>query len=103
MQPTELRVTNEGTVLEILWDDGARQSLSAAWLRTQSRGAPDVRARADGRSVEAEPDISMTGIDPVGRYAINIKFSDGYDRGIYPWSMLRDLNTQEETRGTQNG
>ena len=26
---------------------------------------------------------------PDGVYAINITFSDGYAKGIYPWDMLR--------------
>lgn len=103
MQPTELRVTDEGTILEILWDDGARQALSAALLRRESRGSSEVRTRADGGTIDVADDVSMTGIDPVGRYAINIKFSDGHDRGIYPWSMLRDLDNQEMQRGNQNG
>ncbi len=27
----------------------------------------------------------------VGGHALNIAFSDGHDRGIYPWSYLREL------------
>ncbi len=103
MLPTELRVTDEGATLEILWDDGARQALSAALLRRESRGSSEVRTRADGGTVAVADDIAMIGVDPVGRYAINIKFSDGHDRGIYPWSMLRGLENQEMQRGNQNG
>ncbi len=27
----------------------------------------------------------------VGNYAINIAFSDGHDRGIYPWALLQEF------------
>lgn len=94
MKPTELRVKDAGKALEILWADGVSQTLSAASLRNEGRSAGDVRSRVDGRAVDAADDIAMTGIDPVGHYAINIKFSDGNDRGIYPWSLLRDMSAQ---------
>jgi prepilin-type processing-associated H-X9-DG protein len=28
----------------------------------------------------------------VGSYGVNIAFSDGHDRGIYPWSYLAQLS-----------
>jgi len=28
---------------------------------------------------------------PIGDYAVNIAFSDGHNRGIYPWPYLRLL------------
>jgi DUF971 family protein len=36
----------------------------------------------------------LAGIDalPIGRYAIQLHFSDGHDRGIYPWAYLRELS-----------
>ncbi|RUW64645.1 gamma-butyrobetaine hydroxylase-like domain-containing protein, partial [Mesorhizobium sp. M4B.F.Ca.ET.049.02.1.2] len=27
----------------------------------------------------------------IGSYAIRLVFSDGHDRGIYPWSYLREI------------
>jgi prepilin-type processing-associated H-X9-DG protein len=41
----------------------------------------------------AEPpaDLTITGLASVGRYAVNLAFSDGHARGIYPWAYLREL------------
>jgi prepilin-type processing-associated H-X9-DG protein len=33
----------------------------------------------------------VTQIDPLGGYAVNLGFSDGHARGIFPWVYLRDL------------
>ena len=35
-------------------------------------------------------------IELVGSYAINIAFSDGHDRGIYPWAYLREIAIEAE-------
>jgi DUF971 family protein len=35
--------------------------------------------------------VAIAEVRPVGGYAINIAFSDGHDRGIYPWSFLAQL------------
>ena len=36
---------------------------------------------------------AVTAVAPIGDYAINIAFSDGHARGIYPWSYLLELGT----------
>jgi prepilin-type processing-associated H-X9-DG protein len=33
----------------------------------------------------------ITTIEPIGGYAVNIAFSDGHARGIYPWVLLKEL------------
>jgi DUF971 family protein len=35
--------------------------------------------------------VAIAEVRPVGGYAINIAFSDGHDRGIYPWRFLARL------------
>ncbi len=35
--------------------------------------------------------LSATAIEPVGNYAIRIRFSDGHASGIYSWSYLREI------------
>jgi DUF971 family protein len=36
-------------------------------------------------------DIDIAGIEPVGNYAIRIKFDDLHDTGIYTWRYLYGL------------
>ena len=40
---------------------------------------------------EVPADVAPRGIQPVGRYAIQISWSDGHDTGIYPFERLRGL------------
>ena len=89
MQPTGITVPADRSSLEITWPDGLRQSLSAPTLRQMSRSARSESARLKGWDVPADEDLTITGVEAVGVYAINIVFSDGYAKGIYPWEMLR--------------
>lgn len=36
--------------------------------------------------------VLLTRVDPIGQYALQLKFSDGHDRGIYPWALLHELS-----------
>jgi DUF971 family protein len=56
-----------------------------------------VRARVDGWAVRAGPDLTIVDVRPVGHYAVNLVFSDGHDRGIYPWVYLREIAGEEIT------
>ena len=41
----------------------------------------------------AIPTDGATPVDaqPVGHYALQLRFGDGHERGIYPWALLRTL------------
>ncbi|MEY9183599.1 DUF971 family protein [Bradyrhizobium sp. USDA 326] len=65
-------------------------SVSAETLRLSCKCAHCTRARFDGRFPEAFPGIAITEIGDLG-YGLNISFSDGHNRGIYPKSYLLSL------------
>lgn len=46
--------------------------------------------RLRGREVQADADIRVIAVRPMG-YGVQLVFSDGHDRGIYPWSLLAEL------------
>ena len=91
MRPLGLSLTKGGGALEILWEDGASTALPARLLRASCRSAPALRARLEGRQAEPAADLTITAVASVGRYAVNLAFSDGHARGIYPWAYLREL------------
>jgi DUF971 family protein len=95
MLPERLIIRDEGAVLRIVWRDGHQDEITAAFLRQESRSAGSVRAKVDNR-VSARGDVKIEFIDPVGSYAVNIAFSDGEHRGIYPWSYLAELAAREK-------
>jgi DUF971 family protein len=89
--PQELKLRNDRRMLSVTWDDGRTDELSAALLRRSSRAASAVRAAIDDAPTSVAEDIRLTDIQPIGAYAVQLSFSDGHDRGIYPWVYLRDL------------
>jgi DUF971 family protein len=88
MTPTEIRLNHDRSHVSITWDDGTTTGYSAALLRERSRDANSVRIAVDGWTVPAARSIVITGIEPIGRYGLRFAFSDGHDRGIFPWSYL---------------
>jgi DUF971 family protein len=91
-QPTELRLRDGGRTLEIDWDDGRASRLSAPRLRDACRCAGCTRAGVDGRAAPADAAITIVAVDPVGGYGVNLGFSDGHARGIFPWRYLREID-----------
>ena len=69
-------------------DDALR--VSAETLRLSCKCAHCTRARFDGRFPETFPGIAITDIGDLG-YGLNISFSDGHNRGIYPKPYLLSL------------
>jgi len=65
-------------------------SLPAEQLRLSCKCAHCTRARFDGRFPDAFPGIAIIEIGDLG-YGLNISFSDGHNRGIYPKAYLLSL------------
>lgn len=80
--------------LAIDWADGAASVYPVRELRLACGCAACVdewtgEGRLDPERVPA--DVHPLRIEPVGRYAIQIHWSDGHDTGIYPFRRLRGL------------
>lgn len=89
--PREIRLTDARRCLDVIWEDGTASRLSASTLRGHSRSADAVRADIDAVLHAPPADLSIAEIVPIGAYAVNLVFSDGHRRGIYPWPYLRAL------------
>ena len=91
---TDLRQQG-ATSLAISWLDGAQTVIEVRDLRLACACAHCVdewtgENRLDPGSVP--DDVHPTQIEAVGRYAIQIQWSDGHDSGIYPYVRLRALS-----------
>ena len=40
--------------------------------------------------------VTLDGLDPVGNYAVQPRFSDGHDSGIFSWDYLYFLGDQQD-------
>jgi DUF971 family protein len=96
--PSELRVKRAARVLEIDFDDGARFSLPAEFLRVMTPSAEDRgHGAGPGRTVAGKKNVGIEAVTPIGRYAVRIAFSDGHDTGLYSWDELYRLG-RDQTR-----
>lgn len=91
MQPESLSNNSTTGILEIRWQDGSMQQLSNAFLRANCRCA-DCKSLSNERLAMAETDTRITEIIPVGSYGVQLIFSDGHQRGIFPWTYLKHLS-----------
>ena len=84
-------VPEDGAAL-VMTDGGAEpRSLHAAALRMACRCAHCTRARIDGKFPATFAGVTIEGLTAMGHYGVNVAFSDGHARGIYPWSYLSEL------------
>lgn len=95
--PSEIRLRRAERCLEVCFEDGARFSLPAEFLRVKSPSA-EVRghgARDPGRVVAGCRQVAITAVEPVGRYAVRLIFDDGHESGLYSWSTLYALGQRQ--------
>jgi DUF971 family protein len=91
--------------IRIDWRDGRHSEYTLAWLRdncpcascTGAHGAQPQRtshsAPQPANPFEMyRPALKMLEVKPVGNYAIQIKWSDGHQSGIYSWEHLRSID-----------
>jgi DUF971 family protein len=94
--PVELRVRASARVLEIDFDDGASFSIPAELLRVESPSA-EVQGHGSGgkKVVPGKRTVGIRAAQPVGRYAVRLVFDDGHDTGLFTWSYLRKMGTEQ--------
>jgi DUF971 family protein len=92
-RPTDLAFDAGGALL-VRWDDGKESRFEPKWLRGRCPCAECVEEWSGKRMVgEAQiPDgVKPGGMHQVGRYAMQIEWSDGHSTGIYSWDYLLKL------------
>jgi DUF971 family protein len=92
VQP-DFQISADARQLTLSTPDGRSLAVSAATLWAHCPSAFSRRARIDGRQGNPPVDLTIVRIAAIGNYAANIAFSDGRDRGIYPWHLLEELAT----------
>lgn len=95
--PTDITLHQRSRVLELHFEDGVEARLPFEFLRVYSPSA-EVRGHGVGQEVlqTGKREVTVTGIEPVGNYAVKLTFSDGHDSGIYSWDYLHLLARQHE-------
>ncbi len=80
--------------VQILWKDGHESVYTSFALRTGCRCAlcvDEISGNQRLREESISKGVHPRSIDPVGRYAISFRWSDGHSTGIYTFEHLREL------------
>jgi len=95
--PKALTVHSQSRVLEVSFADGAEFRIPFELMRVYSPSA-DVQGHGPGQEVlqTGKRDVLLTGLEPVGNYAVQPTFSDGHDTGIYSWDYLYFLGSKQD-------
>ena len=95
--PTEIRYKKDEKVLEVDFDDGAKFRFPAELLRVESPSA-EVQGHGPNQKqlVAGRRHVGIMAVEPVGNYAVRIRFDDMHDTGIYSWQYLHELGRKQD-------
>lgn len=96
--PVEIRLKSAEKLLEIDFDNGVSFRYPAEFLRVHSPSA-EVKGHGPGQRVivGGRRHVGILAVEPVGNYAVRIKFDDLHDTGIYSWAYLYELGERQES------
>jgi DUF971 family protein len=101
-QPTKLELAAPDR-LRIAWSDGMvreyavrelREKCPCATCREQRNAPPPPTTALPILSAAETAPLRIAAMNPVGRYAYGIGFSDGHDTGIFTLESLRELGAE---------
>lgn len=88
---TDVRYISAEKRLEVVFENGKSFSFTAEFLRVES---PSAEVQGHGPSqktlVPGRRHVGIIGIEPVGTYALRLKFDDLHDTGLYSWEWFYD-------------
>jgi DUF971 family protein len=93
IEPREIKQEGEAG-LRITWADDCVCSYRAAELRRACPCAQCVNEWTGQRVLKPETvsgELTIADVSIVGRYALNFRWSDGHETGIYSFRYLREL------------
>ena len=95
--PEEIRLSKAKDSLFVKFDNGYDTTLTAELLRVESPSA-EVQGHGSGQKTTpaGKANVTIAAIEPVGNYAIRIRFSDGHDTGLFSWDILYDYGHRQQ-------
>lgn len=95
--PEEITVHSQSRVLEVRFSDGACFRIPFELMRVYSPSA-EVQGHGPGQETlqTGKRHVELEALDPVGNYAVQPRFSDGHDTGIFSWDYLYFLGSQHD-------
>ena len=96
-QPTQITVHEQSRQLEVGFSDGQTFRIPFELMRVYSPSA-EVQGHGPGQEVlqTGKRHVVIESIEPVGHYAVQPRFSDGHDSGIFTWEYLYRLGAEQD-------
>lgn len=94
IEPIKIVEENDREI-SITWSDDAETSFFAPELRRACPCASCVNEWTGEKMLKDESipdDLTFSNFNVVGRYALNFRFSDGHDTGIFTYKFLREMS-----------
>lgn len=97
-RPSGIILHRASHLLEVSFDTGEVFRLPCEYLRTHSPSA-EVQGHGPGQRVlvAGKREVTIDAIEPVGHYAVLLRFSDGHRTGIFSWTVLHELGRNQES------
>ncbi len=98
-RPTAITLHRVSRLLEVAFDDGQTFRLPAEYLRVESPSA-EVQGHSPDQKVlvAGKRGVAIEAVEPVGHYAVLLRFSDGHATGLYTWDYLHRLGREQVER-----
>lgn len=96
-EPQNISISKSKGV-EIVWKDGHRSRYELQYLRdrcpcatcTGVHGGEPQKPQASGSPFQMyKPALKIDSVEPVGNYALRIRWNDGHSTGIYSYEHFR--------------
>ena len=98
-EPPQLRIEENGTMLEVGFASQSPFRLPAEMLRVMSPSAEVQGHSPDQRvTVARKRNVKIRDLQPVGNYAVKIVFDDGHSTGLFSWVYLDQLHRERDDR-----
>jgi DUF971 family protein len=92
-----LVVKRHARVLGVDFDDGQHFDIAFELLRVESPSAQvQGHSAAQKQIVRGKSAVTITALEPVGRYGVRIIFDDGHNSGLFTWDWLYRLGQDQE-------
>jgi DUF971 family protein len=102
LQPSGIKIRKADRELHIEWRSGEvtvcsfvdlRNNCPCAECRSEkAKGTEQLLDETSGElRVRSQAELTITNVQLVGNYALQLEWSDGHTHGLYTWSYLREM------------
>lgn len=94
--PSKIELHRRSKRLDVQYADGRSYQFPAEYLRVWSPSA-EVRGHGGGEPtlVAGKQAVNISAVEPVGNYAVRLRFDDGHATGLFSWDVFADLGENQ--------